>query len=265
MNEYKTDIVRDYKPLTKEAQQSLYTKMRRGNTNARDQLIGSCLPLVIDIARKFAINNKHIDLEDLIQEGNVALMKAVDNWDSSKAVLSTLATHYVKRSLINMIYDSSYHIKTSRHLTRNAARQLYQIKRTNLTDPVEISQETGIPEKTVMRLLFFSRENRYRKQRGGRADGSRNNSLIENIATGEEDKNTVCFQDIVELSKKVLTKTEQELLFDRYGINGVPFSLKMLSKKFDQTIQNVDKTLTAIKGKIREATLEKDDAEILHI
>ena len=262
MNEYKADVMRDYKSLSKSSQHSLYIKMKEGDADARDQLVASCLPLVIDIAKKFALTNKHIEMEDFIQEGNVALMRAVDKWDSSKAVLSTLATHYIRSALINMIYDSNYHIKTSRNLTRSASKQLYQIKKTNLTDPVEISQETGIPESRVLTLLSFIREDRYRRNiRGsGARDGSRNNSLIENIAIGEEDKNTVCFQDIIELSKKVLTKTEQELLFDRYGINGVPLTLKMLSEKFDQTIQNVDKTLTAIKSKIREATLEEDDA-----
>ena len=112
MNEYKKDIVRDYTPLTKAVQKSLYTKMRRGDTDARDQLIGSCLPLVIDLAKKFYLTNKHVDLDDLVQEGNLALIKAVDNWDMKKSVLTTLATHYVKRALINMIYDSNYHIKT---------------------------------------------------------------------------------------------------------------------------------------------------------
>ena len=55
MNEYKKDIVRDYTPLTKAVQNSLYTKMRRGDTDARDQLIGSCLPLVIDLAKSFTL------------------------------------------------------------------------------------------------------------------------------------------------------------------------------------------------------------------
>ena len=89
MNEYKTDVMRGYKSLTKTRQQALYIKMKEGDPGSRDQLIESCLPLVIDIAKKFAMTNKHIEMEDFIQEGNVALMRAVDKWDSSKAVLST--------------------------------------------------------------------------------------------------------------------------------------------------------------------------------
>ena len=254
MNEYKKDVVRDHAILTKVSQRSLYNKMKEGNSEARNQLVASCLPLVIDIARKFALTNKHIDMEDLVQEGNLSLVKAVDNWDINKSALSTLATHYITRSLINMIYDSNYHIKTSRHLTRSAAKQLYKIKKTNLTDPVKISQETGIPESTVVKLLSFIRETRYRRQPAQR---SRNNSLIENIAIGEESKHEVCFQDILDLSKKVLTKTEQQLLFDKYGINGRPHTLKELSKKFDQSRQNVDKTLTAIQAKLRKAHNEE--------
>ena len=258
MNEYKKDIVRDYTPLTKAVQKSLYTKMRRGDTDARDQLIGSCLPLVIDLAKKFYLTNKHEDLDDLVQEGNLALIKAVDNWDMKKSVLSTLATHYVKRALINMIYDSNYHIKTSRQLSRNAARQLYQIKKTNLTDTGEISKETGIPEKTVIKLLSFIREDRHRRQRrgSGSRDGSRNNSLIENIAIGEEDKNTVCFQDFFEICKSTLTKEEHSLIRYSYGIDHPRLTLKKISEKVNYSMKKVRNNIRVAERKLKKAALE---------
>ena len=258
MNEYKNDIVRDYTPLTKAVQKYLYTKMRRGDTDARDQLIGSCLPLVIDLAKRFYLTNKHVDLDDLVQEGNLALIKAVDNWDIKKSVLSTLATHYVRRALVNMIYDSNYHIKTSRQLSRNAARQLYQIKKTNLTDTGEISKETGIPEKTVIKLLSFIREDRHRRQRrgSGSRDGSRNNTLIENIAIGEEDKNTVCFQDFIEICKSTLTKEEHSLIRYSYGIDHPRLTLKKISEKVNYSMKKVRNNIRVAERKIKKAALE---------
>ena len=97
------------------------------------------------------------------------------------------------------------------------------------------------------------------------ASRNRANDYIDTVPEEKVEANSKpCFQDILELSKKVLTKTEQKLLFDRYGINGRPLTLKRLSEKFNETIQNVDKTLTAIQAKLREASQEGDDAEVLH-
>ena len=266
MNEYKTDVMKRYKSLTKKEQGAFYNKMKEGSESARQKLIDSCLPLVIDMAKKFSITNKHVELEDLVQEGNVALVRAVDSWDANKGSITTIATYYIKSSLVNMIQDCNYHIQYSRQLTRSAIKQLNQIKKSNSTDPAVISEETGIPEKTVVRLLSFSRENRLRRARRHVAGHhNRANDYIDNVSEQKVEANSKpCFQDILELSKKVLTKTEQKLLFDRYGINGRPLTLKRLSEKFNETIQNVDKTLTAIQAKLREASQEGDDAEVLH-
>ena len=256
MNEYKKDIVRDYTPLTKAVQKSLYTKMRRGDTDARDQLIGSCLPLVIDLAKKFYLTNKHVDLDDLVQEGNLALIKAVDNWDMKKSVLSTLATHYVNRALINMIYDSNYHIKTSRQLTRNASRQLYQIKKTNLTDTGEISKETGIPEKTVIKLLSFSREGRIRSN--GKLRRRSEVDLVQLLEDPENQKpeQEICPQDFFEICKSTLTKEEHSLIRYSYGIDHPRLTLKKISEKVNYSMKKVRNDIRVAERKLKKAALE---------
>jgi len=257
MNEYKKDVMRDYNPLTKAAQDTLYTKMKHGDTSARDELINSCLPLVIDIAKKFSVNNKHVELEDFVQEGNVALIRAVDNWDISKSYLTTLATHYIRRSLINMIYDSNYHIKTSRHLTRSASRQLYQIKKTNLTDPVAISQQTGIPEKRVMKLLSFSREGRFRKCGVRGADRNHQRDLIQLIEYPDEQRQKeVCLQDLVEVAKAILTPEEQSLIRYWYGIGEPRLTLKKLSEKVNDNMRSVRNSIRAAERKLKKAVTE---------
>ena len=256
MNEYKKDIVRDYTPLTKAVQKSLYTKMRHGDPAARDQLIGSCLPLVVDLAKKFYLTNKHIDLDDLVQEGNLALIKAVDNWDMKKSVLSTLATHYVNRALINMIYDSNYHIKTSRQLTRNASRQLYQIKKTNLTDTGEISKETGIPEKTVIKLLSFSREGRIRSN--GKLRRRSEVDLVQLLEDPENQKpeQEICPQDFFEICKSTLTKEEHSLIRYSYGIDHPRLTLKKISEKVNYSMKKVRNNIRVAERKLKKAALE---------
>ena len=77
-NIYKKKLSQVHKPLNKKEQTDLYKKIKDGDLNAKNTVIHSCLPLVINIAKKFRINNKHVDLDDMVQEGNIALMRAVD-------------------------------------------------------------------------------------------------------------------------------------------------------------------------------------------
>ena len=106
MKEYRNDIGKVHTKLNREEQKELYRKIQEGNEEARNTVIHSCLPMVVDIASKFRINNKHVDLEDMIQEGNIALICAVDNWDAERASITTVATWYIRNTLIDMIHDA---------------------------------------------------------------------------------------------------------------------------------------------------------------
>ena len=150
---YKKDITSKHKLLTNQEQADLYKKMKEGDKEAKEALIYSCLPLVIDIANKFRINNKHIDLEDMIQEGNIALINAVEKWDVSKANITTVATWYVRNSLVDMITDAKYNIKEPYSLSRRAAEELRRIHKIDSNDIDYISEETGLSVKRVAKLL----------------------------------------------------------------------------------------------------------------
>lgn len=150
---YKKDITDVYIAIEKEDQFKLYEDMRNGDSCARNEIINSCLPLVYKIANKFHINNKHIDLDDLIQQGNMALIKAVDNWDINKSWITTLTTRYVTNSLIDMIKDSKYKLKTKYDITRQAAEDINKIKRSDSKNIEEVSKQTGLREKRVRYLM----------------------------------------------------------------------------------------------------------------
>ena len=155
-NIYHKDLTRNHKSLTRSEQVELYEKIKAGDSEAKDIVIHSCLPLVIDIAKKFRYNNKHIDLDDMIQEGNMALMKAVDRWDINKGSITTVATWYVRNSLIDMITDARYNIKHPYTMSRRAAEELRKIKNIDSTNIEYISKETGLTPKRVKKLLSVS-------------------------------------------------------------------------------------------------------------
>ena len=92
----------------------------------------------------------------MIQEGNIALMKAVDNWDINKGNITTVATWYIKNTLIDMVNDSRYSIKYPYSLSRRAAEELRKVKKVNSNNIEYVAKETGLSKKRVKTLLSIS-------------------------------------------------------------------------------------------------------------
>ncbi|HAT64549.1 MAG TPA: hypothetical protein DCS66_08090 [Flavobacteriaceae bacterium] len=143
-------------PLNRQEQIELHNKMRDGDSDATNTIVSSCLPLVISIAKKFRYNNKHVDIEDMIQEGNIALIKAVENWDVQKGSITTVATWYIRNRLVDVINDAKYNIQYPYSLSRRAAEELRKVKNINSTDIEHISNETGLSPKRVKKLLSIT-------------------------------------------------------------------------------------------------------------
>jgi len=252
MNKYKKDISKCYNPLTKQRQRTLCHKMKEGDSEARNVLITSCLPLVLDIAKKFSINNKHIELDDFIQEGNLALIKAVDHLDSKKAnSLTTVAATYIKNAFIDMLTDPKYHIQNSFKFTREAVKQLNQIKKIDSTDPKEISKQTGINQSRIRKLMVFIPGKRY-------SASNRKNAKVLSIFAHNEEEYTplACVQDLIELSKRVLTDVETALIFSYYGVRQQRKTLKELATQANDSVQNIDKKITGARKKLKLAATE---------
>lgn len=157
---YNKEVEKVYVPLEEENESYLYNKMISGDQSARQTIIYSCLPLVSKIARRFHENNKSINLEDMIQEGNIALIRAVDNWDISKAKITTVATWYVTNAIIDMIQNGNYGIKHTYSLTKQASRDIAKIRKCESNEIDTIAKETGLTKKRVKRLLPFAKEKR---------------------------------------------------------------------------------------------------------
>ena len=139
-NIYNYNTQHNTRPLNKAEQIQLYSKMKNGDNDARNTVIASCFPLVINIAKKFRYNNKHIDIEDMIQEGNIALINAVNSWNVNKGNITTVATWCIRNRLIDMINDSRYTIRYPYSISRRAAEELRRINNIDSTDVSYISK-----------------------------------------------------------------------------------------------------------------------------
>ena len=269
---YKKDITRKHKLLTNQEQVDLYKKMKEGDEEAKETLIYSCLPLVIDIANKFRINNKHIDLEDMIQEGNIALMNAVDKWDVNKANITTVATWYVRNTLVDMITDAKYNIKQPYSLSRRAAEELRRIKNVNSSDIEHISEQTGLTPKRIKKLLSVSprgmKRARYQsKQRQcdwkGVPDFTSHHNFPVYSTDPEEDSipHTPCLADLVDLINTNLAGDQKNIFCLWAGINSKKIGPKEIARSLSKTEKYVyDNIYSAKRILSRAAQKVKTDA-----
>ena len=108
LESYLRDISR-YQPITLEQEQILAQAARQGDTEAREQLIHAHLLMVVNIARQY--QRPDVEMLDLIQEGNIGLIKAVDMFDPAKGNrLSTLARFWVEKYILRFLRDEQEEI-----------------------------------------------------------------------------------------------------------------------------------------------------------
>lgn len=98
------DDVGKYPLLTKEEAEQLHIQAKKGDKEAREKLINSNLRLVISIANTYV--GCGLDYMDLIQQGNIGLINAVDNWDPNLGTLSTFATFKIRASISRYCYNN---------------------------------------------------------------------------------------------------------------------------------------------------------------
>ena len=109
--------------LTQEQEQELGKRLAQGDKNAREELIQSNLRLVISIAKKYNGKSSKLTFLDLIQEGNMGLIKAVDKWDYSLGFkFSTYATYWIKQSISKALLDQSRTIRIPPHVIEKISR-----------------------------------------------------------------------------------------------------------------------------------------------
>ena len=239
-NIYKQDLNRLYKPLSVPQQLVMHGKMRDGDAQAREDIISSCLPLVIDLAKKFRYNNKHIYLDDMIQEGNIALMKAVDSWDVKKGNLTTVVTWCVRRALIDLITDAKYNVKYAYSLSRRAALELRKVKRVESNDLQVISEETGLSIKRIKKLLSIA-------PNGSRRVSYGKQQVRHLTVEEEEDTKRVCMGDLIDLINKNLEGDQKTIFCLWAGVETKKIGPKEIARSLGKTEKDVYDTIYGAK------------------
>ncbi len=234
--------------LSYEEETELAKKAAAGDKLAKNKIVNANLRFVINVAKKY--QRKGLELEDLISEGNIGLLTAIDKFDVSKGYhFISYAVWWIRQSILKAICEKSRAIR----LPQNKANELVQIERAMKTIKDKVSEEQEFSEIAAMlnmdashvrELLEISRD-----MASLDADVAGKDNSVTTLGAMLEDKAHVLPEDFVinkEMQKDLnnvlstLKPAEAEVLKMRYGI-GVekPMSLKEVGDKFNLTKERI--------------------------
>lgn len=250
--------------LNAEEERNISRRVKKGDDEAKKILIESNLRLVISIAKRFFWSR--LSFSDLIQEGNVWLIKAIEKFDPDKEFkFSTYATWWIKQSITKAIADMSKHVRIPVHLIDeiNSYNKTYQLLFQKLwREPTskEISQKLWFPIKKVKKLeevIFWNVS----------LDREVGDEWRDTLADLLEDPNTLrpdqaaeknALRNNLDTILAMLDEREAKIVKMRYGIDWPRYTLEQVGEEFDVTRERVRQIEQKVIQKLKEhAWLQK--------
>ena len=271
-NQDSSDVLRRYRAdlsggmqLTREQERELAVRYRAGERDAGPKLVRACLPFVITIAKEY--RRWGTPLEDLIQQGNLGLLKAVEKFDPAKECrLATYAAYWIRAEIREYVVRAYRVVRLG--TTKGERKVLRHYRRTGESNPVALASASGLSEDRVREILplIVAREVRFEGSRSGQsqdAEGGAPLGLESRLASnGPSPEDEAAGHELAKFRKESVAKAlallpeREQLIVKRRLMNDDPVTLEQLGALLGVSKERVrqleERARTRLRGELFE-------------
>ena len=250
--------------LTREQEVEIFKRIENGDSNAESEIVEANLRLVVSIAKKYI--NRGVSFLDLIQEGNMGLMKAVERFEYRRGYkFSTYATWWIRQGITRSVANQSRTVRIPIHMISTISKviriqkQLVQEYGREAT-PAEIAEEINLPMDRVRDVLKMAQQPISLHSPIGDSGNASFGDLIEDKSAENpmEEASSSVLKDKISEVLSTLTDREREVLEQRFGLkDGYSRTLEDVGSQFGLTRERIRQIEAKALRKMRHPSRKK--------